>query len=102
MIYLVVSIVLILASIILYIRAKLTDLSMTPSTYIIAGVFAVSGTVMTYVSLQEIDEEQYTFVKKMETKHPTLSAQLHKSGPVIYRYEYLDILQEYRQLSRND
>lgn len=102
MIYLVVSITLILASVVLYARARVTGMSMTTSTYVIIGIFAVAGTVMTYVSLQEIDQEQYTFVQTMETKYPILSALVQESKPVIYRYEYLDILQEYRQLSKND
>ena len=93
MLYLIVSLALIATALGLYVRARMQNLPMPRSTQVTLGVFLGVGIVMTYFSLKEIEPYQYDRVEKIASEFPELQPMIRERGPVIQRYEYLEILE---------
>ena len=100
MLYLLVSLALIATAVGLYARARIQNLPIPRSTQVILGVFLVVGIIMTWFSVKEIEPYQYERVDKIASEFPELKPMIRDRGPVIQRYEYLEILEAHTEAKK--
>lgn len=100
MLYLLVSFGLIAAALFLYLRGHYVIGQVSRSGYIIMGVFAVTGLLMSSYSLQEIDDKDYEKVRMMTESYPQMQPMVDERLPNIYNFEYIELLETYHALKK--
>ena len=85
----------------MFINSYVTKQPLTKGVKVLFGIFFVIGSTMAMFALQEVSKEELTKIHTYIQEYPNLMNFAKERGPTIYKYEYMEIIEKYKELKED-